>query len=329
MVGYVVRRIFLMIPVLIGVTFLIFLLQSLTPGDPAALVLGNDAIESEKYEWREKYDLNDPLLIQYAKYMVKIAQGDFGVSYRTGKSITMTIVERWPTTFLLAILTVTVSVALGMILGITAAMNRGNWIDSAARFLGMLGISMPNFWFALLLIIAFALKLRLLPVSGFYGPKYWVLPTATLGILGSASILRITRSAMLDSVNADFVRTARSKGQKESKIIMHHILRNAMIPITTNIGGLFAAALGGTIILEQIFAIAGLGKLMISAINQRDYPLLRGSVLLIAATASVINLIVDILYAAIDPRVKSAFKNAINPIKALRKQGKIKEGQVV
>lgn len=311
MLRYTLRRLLLMIPVLIGVTFLIFLLQSFTPGDPASLVLGNDAEEEEKYEWREKYDLNDPLIVQYVKYMSRVVRGDFGVSYRTNKNVTLTILERWPTTFLVAVLSVSISVFLGMMLGIIAALNRNNWVDSFARFLGMLGVSMPNFWFALLLIMTFALKLKILPVSGFYGPEYWILPTASLGILGAAGLLRITRSSVLDCINADYVRTARSKGQKEGKIVMHHILRNALIPIVTSIGGYIAAALGGTIIMEQIFAISGLGKLMITAINTRDYPLLRGSVLLIATTTSVINLIVDLIYAQIDPRVKAAFKNSI------------------
>ena len=318
MIRYIFRRILLMIPVLIGVTLLIFMLQAITPGDPADLILGNDATPQDRYDWRDKYDLNDPLLVQYGKYLYKVVQGDFGVSYRTGNTITSTILSRWPTTFLLASLSLFVSVVLGLAIGIIAAMNRNTWLDSMARFLGMLGTSMPSFWFALLLIMGFALKLKWFPVSGFYGPQYWVLPSMTLGILGSASILRITRSAMLDNMYSDFVRTARSKGQSEIKIIMNHILPNAMIPITTNIAGLFATSLGGTIILEQIFAIAGLGKLMVDAINQRDYPLLRGSVLLVAVSTSVINLLIDIIYAVIDPRVKAAFKNSIKPIKLFK-----------
>lgn len=324
MIRYILRRIVLMIPVLIGVTFLIFVLQAITPGDPADLILGKDATPEDRYEWRDKYDLNDPLLVQYGKYLYKLAQGDLGVSYRTGNSITSTILGRWPTTFLLASLSLIVSVILGLSIGIIAAMNRNSWLDSVARFLGMLGTSMPSFWFALLLIMAFALKLKWFPVSGFYGPEYWVLPSMTLGILGSASILRITRSAMLDNIYSDFVRTARSKGQSEMKIVMNHILPNAMIPITTNIAGLFATSLGGTIILEQIFAIAGLGQLMVNAINQRDYPLLRGSVLLVAVSTSVINLLIDIIYAVIDPRVKVAFKNSVKPSRLF---AKLKKGE--
>ena len=315
MVRYVIRRLLLMIPVVIGVTLLIFLLQAFTPGDPAQLTLGNDSTEEEREQWREERNLNDPIIVQYVKYMWGVLQGDFGISYRSPKNITTTIFERWPTTFLVAILSVSASALIGIALGITAALHRNSWIDSFARILGMLGVSMPNFWFALLMIMYFALDLKWFPVSGFYGPEYWVLPIATTGILGSCGLMRLTRSAVLDSLSADYVRTARSKGQKESKVIMHHVLRNALIPIVTSVGGHFAAALGGTIIIEQIFAIPGLGQLMVNAIYQRDYPLIRGSVLLVAVTASVVNLLIDLIYAWIDPRVLASFKNSVRPIK--------------
>ena len=315
MVRYVIRRLLLMIPVIIGVTLLIFMLQAFTPGAPAKLALGNDATEEELQQWREERDLNAPILVQYGKYMWGVLHGDFGISYRSPKNITTTIFERWPTTFLVAILSVSISALIGVALGIIAALHRNSWVDSFARFLGMLGVSMPNFWFALLMIMQFALNLKWFPVSGFYGPEYWVLPMATVGILGSAGLLRLTRSAVLDSLSADYIRTARSKGQKEGKIVLHHVLRNALIPIVTSIGGHFAAALGGTIILEQIFAIPGLGQLMVNAIYQRDYPLIRGSVLLVAVTASVVNLLVDLIYAWIDPRVMAAFRNSVKPLR--------------
>ena len=315
MVRYVIRRLLLMIPVIIGVTLLIFMLQAFTPGDPAKLALGNDATEEELQQWREERDLNAPILVQYGKYMWGVLHGDFGISYRSPKNITTTIFERWPTTFLVAILSVSISALIGIALGIIAALHRNSWVDSFARFLGMLGVSMPNFWFALLMIMQFALNLKWFPVSGFYGPEYWVLPMATVGILGSAGLLRLTSSAVLDSLSADYIRTARSKGQKEGNIVLHHVLRNALIPIVTSIGGHFAAALGGTIILEQIFAIPGLGQLMVNAIYQRDYPLIRGSVLLVAVTASVVNLLVDLIYAWIDPRVMAAFRNSVKPLR--------------
>ena len=227
MVRYVIRRLLLMIPVIIGVTLLIFMLQAFTPGDPAKLALGNDATEEELQQWREERDLNAPILVQYGKYMWGVLHGDFGISYRSPKNITTTIFERWPTTFLVAILSVSISALIGIALGIIAALHRNSWVDSFARFLGMLGVSMPNFWFALLMIMQFALNLKWFPVSGFYGPEYWVLPMATVGILGSAGLLRLTRSAVLDSLSADYIRTARSKGQKEGNIVLHHVLQNA------------------------------------------------------------------------------------------------------
>lgn len=306
---YIIERLLLMIPVIIGVTLLIFLLQAFTPGDPAQLALGSDATEAELEQWREERGLNDPIIVQYLRYMWGVLHGDLGISYRSPKNITRTIIERWPTTFLVALLSVSISAVIGIVLGILAALNRNNWIDSAARLMGMLGVSMPNFWFALLMIMYFAVEKKWFPVSGFGTPAHWVLPMATVGILGSCGLLRLTRSAVLDSLSADYVRTARSKGQKESKVVIHHVLRNALIPIVTSVGGHFAGALGGTIIIEQIFSIPGLGQLMVNAIYQRDYPLIRGSVVLVAVTASVVNLLIDLVYAAIDPRVKASFKS--------------------
>lgn len=315
MIRYIIRRLLLLIPVVIGVTLIIFLLQAITPGDPASLALGSDSTEAEREQWREEHDLNLPIMVQYAKYMWNVLHGDFGISYRSPKNITTTILERWPTTFLVALLSVAISSFIGVALGIIAALHRNSWLDSFARILAMLGVSMPNFWFALLMIMLFAVKLKWFPVSGFSTPRHWVLPMATVGILGAASLMRLTRSAVLDSLSADYIRTARSKGQKESVVILHHVLGNAMIPIVTSIGGHFAMSLGGTIILEQIFAIPGLGQLMVNAIYQRDYPQIRGSVLLVAVTASVVNLLVDLIYALIDPRVKAAFVNSVKPIR--------------
>lgn len=197
---------------------------------------------------------------------------------------------------------------IGIPLGILSALKHGTWIDSAARSFGVLGVSIPNFWMALMLIIIFSLNLKWFPVSGSYGPIYWVLPIATLGINNAANIMRYTRSAVLDNVKQDFVRTARAKGQKESKIIMHHIMGNAMIPITTCIGIFLVSNMAGTIVIEQIFSLPGLGSLMITAVTQRDYPVLRGCILLVAVTTCVINLLIDLFYAVIDPRIKARLK---------------------
>ncbi len=319
MAWYIFKRILMMIPVLLGVTLIIFSLQLVTPGDPARLILGDEALEEEVQQWNEDRGLNDPFFVQYFRYVWNIAtKGDFGSSWRTGKSITRSIIERWPTTFLLATLCTSMAVVFGMILGIIAAKNRSTWVDSSIRVFSMVGISMPNFWFALLLILLFAVKLRWLPVSGFYGVKYWILPVITIGLLGSAGQMRMVRGSYLDNSNADFVRTAKAKGQTEKVITRHHILRNALVPIINSAGMYFAINMSGTMILEQIFAIPGLGSLMVAAINGRDFPQLRASVLLVAITVSTVNLVIDILYAAVDPRIKADFEKN-NKIKKIIK----------
>lgn len=299
-----------MIPVLIGVSALIFVIQSVAPGDPAVIVLGQESTDEERFNWREERGLNDPILVQYGNYMWNlITKGDLGTSYRTGKPITPELMARWPISLLLALASISVAAIMGISLGILAAIKRGTWVDSFARTFSILGVSLPGFWFALLLIMFFAIELRLLPVSGSYGARYWILPVAAQGILSAAGIMRYTRASVLDNVQQDFVRTAQAKGQKESYVIGHHILGNAMIPITTSLGQVLVGMMAGIIVIEQIFALPGLGTLMLSAISQRDYPTLRGSVLLVAVSTSVINLIVDLVYAFIDPRIRARFKN--------------------
>jgi peptide/nickel transport system permease protein len=311
MFQYTIKRILMMIPVLLGVTILLFFIQALTPGNPADIALGQDAAAADKAAWCAERGLNDPIIVQYGKYMYRIiVKGDFGASYTNGEPITSKLMSHWPITINLALLSLAVACIIGVLMGILAAMKRMTWIDSMARVFSILGVSMPNFWFAILLIILFSLRLKWFPVSGSYGPKYWILPIATLGILNAAGIMRFTRAAMLDNSQQDFVRTARAKGQSERVVIWHHILGNAMIPIITCIGQYLIGALAGAIIIEQIFSLPGLGTLMMTAVNQRDYPLLRGSVLLVAVSTSVIFLFVDLIYAAFDPRVKAIFKSS-------------------
>lgn len=297
-----------MIPVLLGVSFLIFTLMYFTPGDPATLMLGDQATEEQLEEWRAEQGLDKSFIEQYIDYIVGIVtRGDFGKSYKTGRPITETLLERFPTTFALAVVTTLIAVVIGVILGIIAANHQNTWIDSLCRVFGMVGISMPMFWFGLLLIIWFGARLRWFPISGWYGPEYVVLPALTLGLMHMASLMRITRSSMLDCIRQDYVTTARAKGQKERVITWHHILRNAMIPIITAAGSSFGIALGGAMVTEQIFSIPGLGSLMVNAISTRDYPQVRGSVMLLAISFSVVNLLVDILYACVDPRIKQQF----------------------
>lgn len=311
MLRYIVKRLLWMIPVLIGVSILVFAIQALAPGDPADLALGDYATEEAKYEWREEHGLNKSIVVQYGEYIYNlVVKGDFGNSYQTGKPITGELIARLPITLLMAFACAIIASLIGVPLGIISAVKRNTPLDSAARVFAMLGISMPNFWFALLLIMLFGVQLRWLPVSGFYGPKYWILPMVTQGILGSASQMRYTRSAVLDSLQQDFVRTARAKGQTENKVITHHVLRNALIPILTNFGHHVAGGMAGTVVLEQIFSIPGIGTYMISSVNNRDFPALRGCVLLIAVAMAIVNLLVDLSYTAADPRVKTRLASA-------------------
>lgn len=323
MTRYIIKRIFMMIPVLIGVSVLLFVIQALTPGDPANIVLGQDATIEEKEAWREENGLNKPIIVQYGQYIVNIVtKGDFGYSYRNGKPITEDLIQRWPITLKTALLSLLVAAVIGIPLGILSGLKRGTVLDSVVRTFGILGTSIPNFWLALMLIVIFSLNFRILPVSGSYGPKYWVLPIGTLGVINAASIMRYTRSAVLDNVQQDFVRTARAKGQKEAKIIMHHIMGNAMIPIVTCIGIFLVSNMAGAIVIEQIFSLPGLGTLMINAVTQRDYPVLRGCILLIAVSTCVINLLVDLIYAAIDPRIKARLRKEGDSGRSIGKKSK-------
>ncbi len=280
----------------------------LAPGDPARIILGDDAPEEAVLEKREELGLNDPFLVQYGRYIYNIVfHFDFGVSYSTGEPVVKTLLERYPVTIELALCCMFMMIIMGLPIGIISAVKQYSLLDNVSVSVGLIAVSMPNFWLGLVLIMFFSLKLRLLPASGFYGWKYWILPSMTVGFSNAASLLRTTRSAMLECIRQDYVDTARAKGQSEFKTIMHHVLGNAWIPILTVIGMTFGRLLGGAIISEQIFSIPGLGKLMIDSINMRDYPMVRGGVLMLAFTFSMMNLVVDILYTFIDPRLKTEF----------------------
>ncbi len=308
MLRYFIRRLLTLIPVLLGVALLIFTMMYFTPGDPAAIVLGDQASETQIAEWRAARDLDKPFFEQFGKYIWGIvSRGDFGISYKTGKNVTSALLERFPTTFVLAIATCAVAMVLGVLLGILAANHQGTWVDNVLRIFGMAGVSMPIFWLGLLMILWFAVELKWFPVSGWYGPKYIVLPAMTMGLTFTASLMRTTRASMLDCIRQDYATTARAKGQRESVITYHHVFRNALIPIITVAGSTFGIALCGAVITEQVFSIPGLGSLMVNAITTRDYPLVRGSVLLLAVSFSLVNLLIDMLYAYVDPRIKAQF----------------------
>ena len=310
MVKYIIKRLIYMIPVLLGVALLISFVLYLTPGDPADVILSPQASEEMRNEWREQRGLNDPFFTQYFKFIGGIVlRWDWGTSFVNGLSVSGDIMLRFPNTFLLACLTTIIAIIIGILIGVFAAKHQNSWLDTTLSVVGMVGISMPQFWLGMLLLIWFALNLGWFPIAGFDGPKYWVLPSVALGVQNAAILMRFTRTSVLDCIRQDYVRTARAKGQVERVITWHHIVRNALIPIITTVGALFGGALGMAMVLEQVFSINGLGRLMVEAIAARNYPVIRASVMLLAISYSVIYLILDLLYAAVDPRVKADFKN--------------------
>lgn len=301
----------MMVPVLLGVLLIVFVIIEITPGDPATIMLGESATVEEIEELREELGLNEPMIIRFVNYVKDILMKlDFGTSYNTRRPVFSEIKTRFPTTFLLAILSVLISNGLGIPLGIVSAVKQYTILDRIATALSLVGVSIPNFWQGLMSIILFSVWLGWLPASGSYGPEYWILPALTLGTSSTATIMRMTRSSMLEVIRQDYIRTARAKGQTEFKVIVKHALKNALIPIITVSGMQFGALLGGSVLVETVFAIPGLGKYMIDAIKQRDFPVVQGSVLFIAIVFSFANLLIDILYGFIDPRIKSQFKSA-------------------
>ena len=297
-----------MIPIMLGVIFVVFFMTYITPGDPALLALGESAPREAVEALREAWGLNDPFLQRYVKYVVNVAQGDLGISYSTRKPVVDEIASRFPTTLTLAFYGTILSVLIGIPLGIIAATKQYTVFDTTATALGLTMMSIPNFWLGLMLIILFSVNLGWLPPSGVATPQAWILPIITIGTGSCALVMRITRSSMLEVIRQDYIRTARAKGQKESIIIWKHALRNALIPVVTAVGLDFGNLLGGAILTETIYSVPGLGRFMVECIQRRDYSLIQGGVLFIAIVFSFVNLLVDILYAYIDPRIKSQYK---------------------
>jgi peptide/nickel transport system permease protein len=272
-------------------------------------MLGEGASLQAIAEERERMGLNDPFLIQLGRYIANVVRLDFGNSFVSGRAVFSEIIVRFPNTAQLAGLGVLGALLIGVPLGIISATKQYSIFDGGATFIGLLGVSIPNFYLGMLLILFFSVNLGLLPATGWMArPGDWILPTITIGASGAAIIMRMTRSSMLEVVRQDYIRTARAKGQTELKIITRHALKNALIPVTTVAGLQFGFLLGGAILTETIFAINGVGRFMMHAITARDHPVVLGVVLLIAVTFSIVNLLVDILYAFIDPRIRSQYK---------------------
>jgi len=304
---FLFRRVIALIPVIIGATLIVYFIMSLAPGDPAKMILGDEASPEAVQTLREEMGLEDPLLVQYGRYMFNILQGDMGISYKSKKPVSEEIWARFPNTMKLTLTAMLFAIIISLPLGIIAAVKQNSFFDGFSMFLALLGVSMPPFWFGLLLILFFSLRLGWFPSSGSDTLKSIVLPSIALGFLHMASIARTTRSSMLEVIRQDYIRTARSKGLSYSTVIRKHALPNALIPTVTVIGLQVGVLLGGAVIVETVFAWPGVGRLMVQSIMGRDIPMVMGCIIIFTAGFSIVNLIVDLLYGLIDPRIRSMY----------------------
>ena len=292
------------VPVIFAVSFIVFAMTFMS-GDPAVLMLPPEATAEQVAQFRHAYGFDQPFLTQYARFLGNILRGDFGNSVRYGDPATSLVIQRFPATLQLSVFSVLLAVVLALPLGIAAALKRNSWVDYVASFLAVLGQAMPNYWLGFLLVYGISVKLHWLPTSGGPGLNYVILPGVTIAINIMALITRMTRSAMLEVLNEDYIRTARAKGLKEMVVVVRHALRNALLPVVTIVALQFGYILGGAVVVETIFAWPGLGLLTIQAIFNRDYPVVQASVFFLAVSFVLINLFVDILYRFLDPRSRA------------------------
>ena len=309
MTRYLLRRILAMIPVGLGVTFLLFSLLYLTPGDPARIVLGDEASEESIQEFRHEHHLDRSLPVRYGMFIYDaVVHQDMGRSFMTRRPVIGEVLNTFPVTLKLATGSIVIATVLGLGFGIVCAVKQYSIFDNISMVVAMLGISVPLFYLGLLLILWFSVRLQWLPSSGFDTLSQRILPWITLSATSMSIITRMTRSSMLEVIRSDYIRTARAKGQTERVIILKHALRNALIPIITIVGIQFGHLLGGAILTESVFSIPGMGRLAVEAIKARDYPIVQGAVLYIAMAYVVINLLVDLLYAWVDPKLRGRYR---------------------
>ncbi len=307
MIRYIIRRILMMIPIIIGISLIVAAFIEIAPGDPARIKLGSEATVQELQEWRDERGLDDPFLVKYVRFLGNALRGDFSKSFYNERDVVSELLQRFRYTLMIAVLSVTVAVLIGIPLGIFAATHHYTLWDNAAVALSLVFVSMPAFFFALLLIRFFSLKLGILPLSGVAKWQGWILPTISLALGFTATITRQMRSNMLEVIKQDYITTVRAKGQSEFKIRYIHALKNAIIPIIMVVGGIFGMALGGAMIAEVIFSIPGLGQYTLSGLTGRDYPVVQGSTFFMSMIFSTIMLLIDLGFAFIDPRIRSQF----------------------
>jgi len=308
MLKYVLKRILLMIPVLLGVMFIVFTINHFMPGDPVISLLGNNYTQ-EQYDAKEaELGLDKPFAEQFVIYVKNVVTRlDLGTSYQTNRSVSTEILERFPVTLKIGLLGILVTVIVGVPFGIISATKQYSALDYGVTVVSMFFASMPSFWMGLMAIIIFSYKLGWLPASGLFTWKHWILPVLTLGLSPVATITRMTRSSMLDVIRQDYIRTARAKGLSEGLVIRRHALKNALIPVLTVVGMQLGTIVAGSVVVEAIFAINGTGQLLMTAINGKNYPVINGVVLFLSVSISLMNLLVDLVYGFVDPRIMAQY----------------------
>ena len=309
MLKFIGKRVLMLIPVLIGVSLIVFTLMQLSPGDPAMIILGAQAAPEDIAILREEMGLNDPLVVQFFRFLLGMFRLDFGTSYKDGMPVLSKLLEALPYTAQLTFSAVLLALIVGIPAGIISATKQYSIFDRIASVLALIGFSTPNFWLSIMLILVFSVNLQWLPVSGTGSILHLVLPSIALGLQSAAVFTRMTRSSMLEVLNMDYIRTARAKGLSERVVILKHALKNALIPVITVVGLQIGLLFGGAILTETVFAWPGVGRLMIDSIRAKDTPVVQGGVIFTASIFVFINLLVDILYAYVDPRVKAQYKS--------------------
>jgi peptide/nickel transport system permease protein len=297
-----------MLWVVLGISFIIFTIMNLTPGNPAQLILGQSATPQQIAKLENELGLNSPFFVRYFNFITDAIQGDFGQSYQTRLPVFQEILARFPTTLKLASVAMFIAMLIGIPIGVISAVKQYSFIDASSMIAALLFASIPSFVLGLILMLVFSLNLHLLPATGITSWKSFILPAITLSTATMATLVRMTRSTMLEVLKQDYIRTSRAKGAAESSVILRHSLRNALLPIVTVIGVDFGYLLGGTVIIESVFAISGIGTLLINAIRMKDTPTVMATVMFVTLAYSFVNLVVDIMYAFIDPRIKSQYK---------------------
>ena len=307
---YICKRLLMLIPVVIGVTFLVFFIMNVKPGDPGRMILGMEASQEAVDAYNEKLGLNQPFLVRYGQFVLDMCRGDLGSSWYSGDPVSKSIVALFPVTFKISLIAMVVALVIGIPIGVVSAVKQYSLLDRILSIFAMVIASTPSFWLCLLLLLIFTVQWHLLPAFGLTTWKHYLMPVFVLGANTLGTCIRMTRTSMLEEIRQDYVRTARAKGVVETRVIVKHALRNSLIPVITSVGTNFSAILGTTVYVETIFALPGLGVYLIDAVNAKDVPIVMGCMVVLSICSVLITLLIDLMHAMIDPRIKAQYASA-------------------